>query len=96
MPAFAEELAALVASAFLLGVKSEAKKQAGKAGRELVKEIPKAHKRIRDKEQKVVRKASAYNQAYAREYKKLKKLHPRTSFAALAKKAHKATKKVMK
>jgi len=36
---------------------------------------------------------SAYNKAYARNYAKLKKKHPRTSFAGLAKKAHKATKK---
>ena len=45
---------------------------------------------------KVKRKASAYNKAYAREYAKLKKKHPRTSFSALAKKAHAATKKVRK
>jgi len=36
---------------------------------------------------------SAYNIKYAREYKRLKKKHPRSSFAALAKKAHKAVKK---
>ena len=34
------------------------------------------------------RKASAYNKRYAAAYKRLKKKHPRTSFAALAKKAH--------
>jgi len=39
------------------------------------------------------RKASAYNKRYAREYKRLKKKHPRTSFAALAKKAHKAARR---
>jgi len=39
------------------------------------------------------RKASAYNKRYAREYKRLKRLHPRTSFAALAKKAHKAARR---
>jgi len=39
------------------------------------------------------RKASAYNKRYAREYRRLKKLHPRTSFAALAKKAHKAARR---
>ena len=38
---------------------------------------------------KVKRKASAYNKRYATAYKRLKKKHPRTSFAALAKKAHK-------
>jgi len=37
---------------------------------------------------KVKRKASAYNKRYAKAYKKLKKRHPRTSFAGLAKKAH--------
>jgi len=42
---------------------------------------------------KVKRKASAYNKRYAREYKRLAKKHPRTSFAALAKKAHKAARR---
>jgi len=37
---------------------------------------------------KVKRKASAYNKRYAKAYKSLKKKHPRTSFAGLAKKAH--------
>jgi len=37
---------------------------------------------------KVKRGPSAYNKKYARAYKVLKKKHPRTSFAALAKKAH--------
>jgi len=36
---------------------------------------------------------SAYNKRYAAAYKRLKKKHPRSSFAALAKKAHKAVKK---
>ena len=36
---------------------------------------------------------SAYNKKYAAAYKKLKKAHPRMTFAALAKKAHKAVKK---
>jgi len=36
---------------------------------------------------------SAYNIKYAAAYKRLKKKHPRSSFAALAKKAHKAVKK---
>jgi len=39
------------------------------------------------------RKPSAYNKKYAAAYKRLKKKHPRSSFAALAKKAHKAVKK---
>ena len=42
------------------------------------------------------RKASKYNLEYKKQYAKLKKRHPRTSFAGLAKKAHKATKRVMK
>jgi hypothetical protein len=42
------------------------------------------------------RKASAYNLQYKKQYALLKKKHPRSSFAVLAKKAHKATKKVMK
>jgi len=42
---------------------------------------------------KVKRKASAYNKRYAKEYRRLKKKHPRTSFAALAKKAHKAARR---
>jgi len=40
------------------------------------------------------RKASAYNKEYAKQYAKLKKKHPRSKFSVLAKKAHKATKKV--
>jgi len=43
---------------------------------------------------KVKRKASAYNKKYARAYKALKKKHPRSSFAALAKKAHKKAKRM--
>jgi len=42
---------------------------------------------------KVKRKASAYNKRYAKEYRRLKKKHPRTSFAGLAKKAHKAARR---
>jgi len=48
------------------------------------------------KKAKKPRKASAYNLEYKKQYAKLKKKHPRTSFAGLAKKAHRATKKVMK
>ena len=36
---------------------------------------------------------SVYNKKYAAAYKRLKKKHPRMSFASLAKKAHKAVKK---
>jgi len=39
------------------------------------------------------RKPSAYNKKYAAAYKRLKKKHPRMSFAALAKKAHRMVKK---
>jgi len=42
---------------------------------------------------KVKRKASAYNKRYAAAYKRLQKKHPRTSFAALAKKAHREARK---
>jgi uncharacterized Fe-S cluster-containing protein len=45
---------------------------------------------------KVKRKPSAYNKAYAKNYAKLKAKHPRSSFAALAKKSHTATRKGMK
>jgi len=45
---------------------------------------------------KKLRKASKYNLEYKKQYAKLKKKHPRTSFSALAKKAHKATKRAMK
>ena len=48
------------------------------------------------KKAKVKRKPSAYNKAYAVHYGKLKKKHPRSSFAAIAKKAHIATRKAMK
>jgi len=37
---------------------------------------------------KVKRKPSAYNKRYAKAFRKLKRAHPRTSFARLAKKAH--------
>ena len=43
---------------------------------------------------KVKRKASAYNKKYAKAYKALKKKHPRTPFAALAKKAHAKAKRM--
>jgi len=37
---------------------------------------------------------SAYNKKYAKAYKALKKKHPRTSFGALAKKAHAKAKRM--
>jgi len=46
--------------------------------------------------EKKKRSPSAYNLEYKKQYARLKKKHPRTSFAGLAKKAHSATKKVMK
>jgi len=49
--------------------------------------------RSRTKPKKVKRAPSAYNKRYAAAYKKLKKAHPRSSFAALAKKAHKASRR---
>jgi len=45
---------------------------------------------------KRTRKPSAYNLEYKKQYAKLKKKHPRSKFAALAKKTHTATRKVMK
>jgi len=45
---------------------------------------------------KRTRKPSAYNLQYKKQYAKLKKKHPRSKFAALAKKAHVATRKAMK
>jgi len=45
------------------------------------------------REGKKKRGPSAYNIKYAAAYKRLKKKHPRSSFAALAKKAHKEVKR---
>jgi len=55
-------------------------------------EVRKTARRAYEKP-KAKRKASAYNKRYAREYKRLKKKHPRTSFAKLAKMAHRAARK---
>jgi len=46
-----------------------------------------------DSLQKKKRGPSAYNIKYAAAYKRLKKKHPRSSFAVLAKKAHKEVRK---
>jgi len=43
--------------------------------------------------EKKKRGPSAYNKKYAKAYKALKKKHPRSSFAVLAKKAHRMVKK---
>ena len=45
---------------------------------------------------KKARKVSAYSKAYGKHYTALKKKHPRSSFGALSKKAHAATRKGMK
>lgn len=45
---------------------------------------------------KKARKVSAYSKRYGTEYKRLKAKHPRASFGSLSKKAHAATRKVMK
>ena len=50
-------------------------------------------KAARSAKPKVKRAPSAYNKRYAMHYKRLKKAHPRSSFAALAKKAHKASRR---
>ena len=42
------------------------------------------------------RKPSRYNLEYKKQYAILKKKHPRSKFAALAKKSHTATRKAMK
>jgi len=52
-----------------------------------------SHMKVKVKVKKT-RKPSAYNLEYKKQYAKLKKKHPRSKFAALAKKAHVATRKV--
>jgi len=56
--------------------------------------IRKAGKGVKRTAGKVKRKASSYNKKYARAYKALKKKHPRTPFATLAKKAHAKAKRM--
>ena len=51
---------------------------------------------VRETKVKVKRKVSAYQKMYGRMYKQLKAKHPRMSFGAISKKAHKMTKKEMK
>ena len=46
------------------------------------------------KKEKKKRAPSAYNKKYAKAYKALKKKHPRTPFATLAKKAHAKAKRM--
>jgi len=64
-----------------------------KHGEQLVREINKGEEDIARRSAKKKRGPSAYNKKYAAAYKRLKKKHPRSSFAALAKKAHKEVKK---
>jgi len=64
-----------------------------KHGEQLVREINKGEEDIARRSTKKKRGPSAYNKKYAAAYKRLKKKHPRSSFAALAKKAHKEVKK---
>jgi hypothetical protein len=45
---------------------------------------------------KVKRKVSKYQKEFGRQLKKLKKKHPRTQIQNLMKRAHRATKKVLK
>lgn len=42
------------------------------------------------------RKPSRYNRVYSKHYKRLAKKHPRSSFASISKKAHRAAKKELK
>jgi len=87
----ADDFAAMAKAAFMAGAKSQEQEGLEILTKGVVKHVSKT--KIG---KKVKRKASAYNKAYAKQYAKLKKKHPRTSFSALAKLAHKATKKVMK
>jgi hypothetical protein len=60
---------------------------------EMRKTSRRAYEDTSQDKKKKKRKPSAYNKRYAAAYKRLKKKHPRTSFAALAKKAHKAARR---
>lgn len=46
--------------------------------------------------QKTRRKVSGYQKEFGKQFKKLKKKHPRTNVSTLMKRAHKATRKVRK
>lgn len=57
-------------------------------------QVRKTARRAYEKPQKkATRKPSAYNKKYAKAYKALRKKHPRMTFGALAKKAHRMVKK---
>jgi len=64
-----------------------------KHGEQLIREIGKGERKEAEAaiaaSPKVKRKASAYAKRYGAIYKRLKKKHPRMSFGALSKKAHK-------
>ena len=60
---------------------------------EMRKTSRRAYEDTSQDKKKKKRKPSAYNKRYALAYKRLKKKHPRTSFASLAKKAHKEARK---
>jgi len=84
----ADDFAAMAKAAFMAGAKSQEQEGLEILTKGVVKHVSKT--KIG---KKVKRKASAYNREYARNYAKLKKKHPRTSFAGLAKKAHKMTRR---
>jgi len=58
-------------------------------------EVRKTARRAYEKSSSAKKKRgpSAYNKRYARAYKRLKKKHPRMSFGAIGKKAHKEARK---
>lgn len=76
--------------AFKAGVMAAALAESAKAGKSIITTPIKA---VKDKRK---RKQSAYNKQYGIEYKRLKKKHPRMKFGSLSKKAHAATKRVMR
>jgi len=87
----ADDFAAMAKAAFMAGAKSQEQEGLEILTKGVVKHVSKTKMA-----KKVKRKASEYNREYARQYAKLKKKHPRTSFSALAKKAHRATKRMRK
>lgn len=56
-------------------------------------EVRKTARRAYEKPEKTKRAPSAYNKRYSAEYKRQKKKHPRSSFAQLSKRTHKALKR---
>jgi|TARA_R110000823_G_C15923559_1_gene498886 hypothetical protein len=87
------------AGGFILDeIAAEARREAGRSSKNA--RISTGRRRgVRGSEQRKAatkRTVSAYQKRFGIEYKKLKKIHPRTSPSSLMKKAHRATKKVMK